>query len=93
MPLDLPMYIIFGEQPISYERLKDGGGIILGWDFVKKEMNLESADWDDIVGIQSGSVQRNKSFSEGDHRRVTKKEFDKQLRKVKKLPPFVPIKA
>ncbi len=40
MAFKLPVYLIIGDQPVSWESTEDGGSILLGWDFKKKEMTL-----------------------------------------------------
>ena len=70
-----PVYVIAGEQPISVTETPDGGLRLLGWDFKLKKMTRAAGDYDAMQGVEPGPVQGN-SFSEGDTRRVTKKEFD-----------------
>lgn len=83
MPLDLPIYMIVGRQPVSMVRTKDGGAVLLGWDFDLGEMTTDAASWDDIVGTQPGvPVQGNAAFSEGDAVSVTKAEFDAAVREL-----------
>ncbi len=43
MALKLPIYVISGEQPISYERTEEGGAELLGWDFKKKKMTFANS--------------------------------------------------
>ncbi len=84
MALELPVYLIVGQQPVSWERTEDGGSLLLGWDFKKKKMTQAAASWDDVVSIQPGlSVQVSASFSEGDTRQVTKREFNAAVRRLK----------
>jgi hypothetical protein len=85
MAFKLPMYLIVGDQPVSWEYTEDGGSILLGWDFKKKEMTQAAASWDDVVGLQPGiPVEGSTHFSEGgDTVRVTKRKFNAAARKLK----------
>lgn len=87
MALKLPLYLIVGEQPVSLVETPDGGGRLLGWDFEKKEMTRDAASWDDVVDTQPGvPVQGNTDFSEGETRTVTLAQFNRQIRKLRKIP-------
>ncbi len=70
-----PIYVIAGEQPISLTETPDGRLDLRGWDFKKKKMTRAAGDYDALQGVEPGPVSGN-SFSEGDTRRVTKREFD-----------------
>lgn len=84
MAFKLPVYLIIGDQPVSWESTEDGGSILLGWDFKKKEMTQEAASWDDVVGLQPGvPVEGSAHFSEGDTVQVTKREFNAAVRRLK----------
>lgn len=84
MAFKLPMYFIVGDQPVSFESTEDGGALLLGWDFKKKEMTQEAASWDDVVGLQPGvPVEGSAHFSEGDTVQVTKREFNAAVRRLK----------
>lgn len=76
MALELPIYMIVGEQPVSVEEV-DGRLRIRGWSFAEGRMTQDAASWDDIVGhLAPGSVRRQAKFSTGsDTKQVTKKEF------------------
>ncbi len=71
-----PVYVIAGEQPISVTETPDGGLRLLGWDFKLKKMTRAAGDYDAVLGLVPGPVLGNAQFSEGDVRRVTKREFD-----------------
>ena len=80
MALNLPIYMIVGAQPVSFEPTPEGGADLKGWDFKKRKMTREAAGWDDIEALQPGlPVKGNSSFSEGDARKVTKEEFDEAV--------------
>lgn len=84
MALDLPLYLIVGRKPVSWERTADGGSILLGWDFDAKEMTIEAASWDDVVDLTPGvPVTDQLEFTEGDTVRVTKAQFDAAVKKLK----------
>ncbi len=84
MALELPMYFIVGDKPVSFERTEEGGALLLGWDFKKKEMTQGAASWDDVVGLQPGiPVKESAHFSEGGTVQVTKKEFNAAVRRLK----------
>jgi hypothetical protein len=84
MAFKLPMYFIVGDQPVSFEATDDGGALLLGWDFKKKEMTQDAASWDDVVGTQPGlPVETSAQFSEGDSRQVTKRQFNAAVRRLK----------
>lgn len=72
---EYPVYVIAGEQPLSMTVAPDGGLDLFGWDFNLKKMTRAAFDYDATQGVEPGPVSGN-SFSEGDTRRVTKKEFD-----------------
>ncbi len=72
---EYPVYVIAGEQPLSMTVAPDGGLDLFGWDFKLKKMTRAAGDYDAMQGVEPGPVQGN-SFSEGDTRRVTKREFD-----------------
>lgn len=77
MAFELPIYVMAGDQPVSFEATPEGGADLKGWDFKKGKMTREAGDWDAIEGLQTGlPVKGNSDFSEGDVRRVTKQEFD-----------------
>ena len=83
MPLDLPIYLIVGAQPVSFVRTEDGGADLRGWDFKKKQMTREAASWDDVVDLQPGLPVRDSfEFSEGETVEVTKRVFDRAVRKL-----------
>ncbi len=71
---EYPVYVIAGEQPLSMTVAPDGGLDLFGWDFKKKKMTRAAGDYDALQGVEPGPVSGN-SFSEGDTRRVTKREF------------------
>lgn len=64
------MYLIVGRQPVSWTRTEDGGSILLGWDFEKKELTQAAASWDDVI---SGE-------------RVTLSQFADAIRELKEQP-------
>ena len=88
MPVELPIYLIVGRQPVSWEHTEDGGSILLGWDFELKEMTMQAASWDDVIGLTPNvPVAFQGNFAEGDTEQVTKKQFDAALRKLQGEPP------
>ena len=84
MALELPIFLIVGRQPVSWERTDDGGSMLLGWDFDKGEMTQDAASWDDVLGLTPGvPVADQGRFSEGDTEQVTRSAFDAAVRKLK----------
>ncbi len=73
---EYPVYVIAGEQPLSMTVAPDGGLDLFGWDFKLKKMTRAAGDYDAMQGVVPGPVSGNTRFSEGDTRRVTKREFD-----------------
>ncbi len=71
-----PVYVIAGEKPVSLTETPDGGLDLLGWDFKLKKMTRAAGDYDAMQGVGPGPVLDNFEFSEGDVRRVTKREFN-----------------
>ena len=83
MPLDLPIYLLVGDQPVSLVATEDGGMALHGWDFEKRELTREAASWDDVLDLQPGlPVSGNTDFAEGESVRVTKAAFDLAVRKL-----------
>lgn len=85
MAFELPIYVMAGNQPISFEATRAGGAVLKGWDFQKRKMTIGAGDWDAIEGLQAGlPVKGNSAFAEGDVRRITKAEFDRAVAALKK---------
>lgn len=85
MPLELPMYLIAGEKPISVEETPDGGLRLLGWDFERGEM-ARNVDWNEVAShLQPGvQVRRNAPIADGgDTFRVSKEEFDRRVEELR----------
>lgn len=83
MGLNLPLYFIVGEKPVSFEKTESGGALLLGWDFKKKKMTHAAASWNDVVGLSTGvPVEGSGSFSESGTEQVTKKQFNAAVRKL-----------
>ncbi len=61
MPLDLPIYLIVGDRPVSLVETPDGGMSLMGWDFERRGMTREAASWDNVVDLQVPSWSRSGS--------------------------------
>lgn len=79
MPLDLPLYLIVGRQPVSLTRTEDGGLALLGWDFDRGELTREAASWDDVTNEDPADG--------GETVRVTRAAFDAAIRELGGTPP------
>lgn len=91
MPLELPIYLIVGLQPVALETTASGGLSLTGWDFERGEMTREAASWDDVVATQPGlNVAASYEFSEGDLRRVTASEFAQAIEALRRSIPRPP---
>lgn len=85
MGFELPIYVIDGNQPVSWEATDDGGSILKGWDFDKKKMTVGAASIDSITGVLNDeSVRDNASFSESDVRVVTRGQFNAAVRRLQR---------
>ena len=85
MAFDLPIYMIVGNQPISFERTADGGAVLKGWDFERRAMRIGAASLDDIEALQPGLPVRDSfALAEGDTQRVTKAEFDAAVARLRR---------
>lgn len=81
MALELPIYLLAGEKPISVTQVPGGGIRILGWDFEAGELN-RNVEWDDVVGhLQSGvKVKGSAHFAEGgDTYPISREEFEQRV--------------
>ena len=84
MPLKVPLYLIVGNQPVSLERI-DGSVTLRGWDFGQRKLTIEAASWDDVVDLQPGiPVLDSFEISEGETVEVTKAEFNRAIRELKR---------